>query len=1061
MDMEPVNRSLASPAPDAEVRHATVVKCDIVGSTRLKRGLDLDGQLAFKRGLEATITYVAARHAGYVEQFEGDGALVFFGYPEAREDAPESAVRMGLEMVDAIASASFVPGVRLQIRVGIASGPLAVLKGPRVEKGEPYVGLIIDMAERLRALADPDRVVTCDNTKRLAARFFEYDDLGIVQAKGFEDGVRAWRVVRKSSVVSRFDAQRYDESSGEIIGRSDVLARLSEAWSDARGGKGRTVCLVGDAGIGKSRLAKAALDLAALDGATVLNIDCMPSTGNTPLFPIGMLLRRVANITVGASESEKRGLAAELLARFLAASDVPSALSDLAPLFGLEAAPIPVDQTPDQVRDRTISIVVRVLRALAAQGPSVLLCEDLHWADDTTASIVERLADEIADLGVLMIITARPESDRLPNPAKATSILLPPLDSATSVDLVRSVAKGTALSEDLIQRIVDRCEGVPLLLEEVTRSTVETANGAEDVRIDAKSAGAVPTPLQLVVESRLGRLPDLEFIAQAASVLGREFSVAVLEQMVPDEQSAKVAEALTLFIRHGLFAPASSASDRARFRHVMICEAVHDTLLGRDRRRLHSHAADILRSGYLGTPDAAPDVLAEHLRVAERWVECIQTRLAASGDTAAQGAYVETEGHCDAALKLIDKVGSPEQRRELQFKLQVQLGVALTGKEGYASPKVESAYRSAEAVCGEGAEAEKLYPIIRGLATLNLVRGKLATAYSLSQQGLTLAERSNRPEFRIDALSVQCYTTLYYGRLADCRTWIERCLTLYREEQGDGLTYPVPQDAATAALALLPTVAWLLGDAHAAEDAIREGLAHVERLNRDFDRALLHTWIAGTRYTQRRYDEAEEHAHKAAAISQAVAISHQPRYREWYATGLLMSLLARAARSAAPDCVLQATEMCTAFAREGVGLNASYYLWGLALGSARMGDRQTAQHMLAEAFRRAEASEESRMNAELLILGAELEPDEASAQRLLARALHIADEEGAVATSLRAAVAMVLRSGGAAADLETARMTLDLLDGRAPYPAQRGWMHERLARLRRGLDPQLGTAPRT
>ena len=254
------------------------------------------------------------------------------------------------------------------------------------------------MAERLRSLADPDRVLTCDSTKRLAARFFSMTTSGCSKPRGFEEGVRAWCVLRKSSVVSRFDAQRYDESRGEIIGRGDVLARLSEAWSDARGGKGCTVCLVGDAGIGKSRLAKATLDLAALDGATVLNIDCMPSTGNTPLFPIGMLLRRVANITVGASESEKRGLATEALGRFLAASDVPNALSDLAPLFGLEAAPIPVDQTPDQVRDQTISTVVRMLRALVAQGPSVLLCEDLHWADDTTVNIVERLADEIADL---------------------------------------------------------------------------------------------------------------------------------------------------------------------------------------------------------------------------------------------------------------------------------------------------------------------------------------------------------------------------------------------------------------------------------------------------------------------------------------------------------------------------------------------------------------------------------------------------------------------------------------------------------------------------------------
>ena len=1054
--MEGANGHLDAHPPSAEIRHATVVKCDVVGSTRLKRGLDLDGQLAFLHGLQTTIADVAARHAGHIAQFEGDGALIFFGFPEAREDAPESAVRMGLDLVAAVRSARFVPGAQLQIRVGIASGPLAIIKGPRVDKGESAVGLIIDMAERLRALANPDQVLTCDATKQLAARFFEYEDLGTIQAKGFEDGVRAWRVVGKSSVVSRFEAQRYDESGGRIVGRRDVLDRLSEAWADARSGHGCVVCLVGEAGIGKSRLAKAAVDLAAPDGAVVLNIDCMPSAGNTPLFPIGTLLLRFAGITAGASDGDKHRLGVELLRRVMAADEVPGALSYLAPLFGVEASPIPADQTPEQVRDRTISIVISILRALAAEGPSVVLCEDLHWADDTTVSIVQGLADEISDRSVLMIVTARPEAGRLPGSFKATPIQLLPLDAASSVDLVRSVAEGITLSEDLIRRIVERCEGVPLLLKEVTRSTVETAKGAETVRIDVAPGDAVPTPLQLVVESRLGRLPDLEPIVRAASVLGRDFSVPVLEKLLPDDQKFKLSEALTLFSRHGLFAPGPSDSDRAQFRHVMICEAVHDTLMRTDRVRLHSRAADILRSGHLGTPDAAADVLAHHLQLAERWVECIETRLAASADTAALGAYVETEGHCEAALKVIDKVESIERKREFQFKLHVQLGVAWTGRYGYASPKVEQAYRSAEAVCGESAEAEELYPIIRGLATLNLVRGKLATAYSLSQQGLALAERSQRPEFLIDAMSVLCYTTLYYGRLSDCRMWIERCLALYRAERGERFTYPVPQDAATAALALLPTVAWLLGDAHGADEAIEEGLAHVERLNRDFDRALLHAWIAGTRYTQRRYDQAEEHARIAMAISQA-GISEQPRYWDWFVIGRLMGLLSRAARDAAPDCLREATEMCSAFAREGVGLNASYYLWGLALGHARMGDRQTGQAMLAEASKQAAASEESRMNAEILILNAELKPDDALAKALLAQALRVADQEGAIATSLRAAAGLLLRSSGYAVNRDVAQTTLDMLDGRAPYPRERDWMHERLGLLRRGLDPDPAT----
>ena len=220
--------------------------------------------------------------------------------------------------------------------------------------------------------------------------------------------------------------------------------------------------------------------------------------------------------------------------------------------------------------------------------------------------------------------------------------------------------------------------------------------------------------------------------------------------------------------------------------------------------------------------------------------------------------------------------------------------------------------------------------------------------------------QSKRAEFCIDAMSVICYTTLYFGRLEDCRSWIERCLQLYRTENGDRLTYPVPQDAGTAAIGLLPTVAWLLGDLQAAEEAIQEGLAHVERLNRDFDKALLHSWIAGTRYTQRRYSEAIEHA------GIAVGISQKHGYHEWYGTGALLALLAQCAWKADPQAVEQATASCMAFAREGVGLNASYYLWGLARGHARAGAARNARQMVAEGLERAEASGETRMNAELL-----------------------------------------------------------------------------------------------
>lgn len=1037
---------VTSALPDAEIRLATFVKCDIVGSTRILRRLDLDEQLLFKRVFESRVTDVAARNAGFVERFEGDGALVVFGYPTVTEDAADAAVRAALELVDAVEAISELPDVQFQLRVGVASGQVAVIQHPTYERSEPVAGHTIDLSERLRGLADPGRVVIDDATRRRAGRFFDYQDLGIVSVKGFEEGVRAWSVVRASSVVSRFEAQRFDDSPSEIVGRDDALATLSDAWSTALKGKGQTVYLSGDAGMGKSRLSRAALDRAAHEGAAVLKIDCTPSTGNTPLFPIGVLLRRTANIVAMTSKQDRRDFARQLLDRFLASSEVDAGLGYLAPLFGVDATLAQTDESPEQVGDKTISMIVGMVRSFADEGPLALLCEDLHWADATTVTVIERVSEQIADLRVLMLVTSRPEPDVRVDLKNAKQIILQPLDASTAANLVRSVAGEVALSEDSIHGIVVRCEGVPLLLEEVTRNSLDSSESRESVPEGVRRGEDVPAPLAMVVQSRLGRWPKLSPIVRAASVLGRDFSVRLLEQMVPN-QRADVGDAIALLAKHGLFVQRTpDTGDRARFKHAMICDAVYNTLLGADRKKLHSEAADALSSGYEGTPDGSAEVIAEHLRKALRFAEAIRVRLTASADTASRGAYIETEGHCDAALALISHVKDEEQRRMLQFRLLVQLGVALTGQHGYSAAKVEDAYRNAQALCGDGAEAEMLYPIIRGLAAWNLVRGRLATANELSLRGLQLANQSNRPEFRIDALSVHCYATFYYGRLEDCRSTIDRCLELYRREHGEKLSYPIPQDAATAALALLPTVAWLSGDADAAEAAICEGLEHVERLDRDFDRALFHAWIAGTRYTQRRYRECEEHAKKAVEISQLHG------YREWYGTGLLMGLLAQSAQRSAPEAVSQATEACMAFAREGVGLNASYYLWGLAQGHAQTGNRELARVMIAEAFKRAESSAESRMNPELLILQADLESDAAAVFAMLADALRIADNQGAVATALRAAAHLMMRSGKNDADLKEARATLDFLDCRESYPPRPGWMRERLESLRSKLN---------
>lgn len=1046
-DVDPVS-------PEAEIRHATFLICDLVDSTSLavSHRLDLDAQRLLMRGYQDAVRRVASRHGGHLSSFEGDGALVYFGYPEPREDAAESAVRMGLDLVATVRALRPVADIQLNIRVGVASGSVAVeLTGPECPNTERAVGLVINTASRLSRAARPNTVVISDESRRLAAGFFEYEDLGRFEAKGFQGGLRAWRVLRESTLISRFEAQRLDPDAGQIIGRKTELDLLLRAWAEARGGHGGAVCLAGEAGIGKSRIARAALDHAARDGAQVLGIDCTPSNQNSPLFPIGVLLRRAAGISDTASDAEKTRLATTFLARTLGDDSSADTLADVATLFGLQVPKLPPERVPSEVRERLVSAVVGILRALAAEART-LLCEDLHWADATTGDVIGRIAADISGSGILMIVTTRSLVDSPVDFQQFAVSNLQPLDTETSADFVRSIDKRGMLSSSPIKSIVTSCGGVPLLLEEVTRSMLAAANRKSTVRSGAVPED-IPAVLQLIVEARLAKWPRLKPAIQIASVLGCAFPLPILDR-IQFGRSSELRATQELFGEDGFFAiPDPGAPDRVRFRHALIRDAVYATLLRSDRRRFHSLAADALAETPAGGPDSSPDVIAGHLCLAERYSEAIRVRLEESGNMVARGAFAEAEGHCSAALALLDSVDSAAEARTLKFRLLLQLGVALTGTEGYSAPSVEQAYRQAQALCDDRIEAETLYPIIRGLASMKLVRGNLAEANELSRQCLALAERSNRADFSIDAISIHSYTTLYFGRLEDSRLWLGKCLDLYRREHGERFTYPVPHDAATATWALLPTVHWLMGDPDSAEAAIENGLAHVKQLARDFDSAMMQAWIAGTRYTQRRYEEA------LASAAVAHDISLKNGFREWLGISGLMALLAQAAMQPAPEAVARATEIIQAFARDGLGLNASYYLCGLARGHLRAGDVAGARAVIDRAFQVADASGETRMLAELLILQSETESDEATSVDCLKKAHSLADEQGDVATSLRAALMIVMLHAPAAAIRERMQGTLDRLNGKGSEKPSPGWMHDALAEAKRMTGP-LGSGAR-
>lgn len=1031
------------------VRHVTILFCDLVRSTEMARRLDIEDQRIVYRAFHELVSQITEAHGGHLHRFIGDGAFVSFGYPIAREDAEECAVRAGLDMVRSLRASKPVLDVDLRLRVGIASGTVGIGEVVRLAAvhEQSMAGWVVHLAARLQAEAPADGgVVVADATRRLAGRFFEYRDLGLLPLRGF-DREQAWLVLGETAIASRFEAQRSGRSTAAPVGRDDILARLTSEWRCASSGSGGVIVLTGDPGIGKSRLARTLYDLAGGERATRFELDCASKASHTPLHPISALLRRIVGARNADGADARSRRLKRILTRLLDAGRAETAHRYLAPLVDGAAAGIDVAESAERTRDNTIRTLVDVIEALAAQTPVLLLFEDVHWADATTILFVQTMAEHIGSLPVLILATTRSSADAPPIEfAGASVVAVEPLAPEASAQVVRHVTGGDLLSADVVEGIVQRAEGNPLFLEELARAVIEQpTGGAVSERAPAERALDVPSTLQTVIEARLDRRPSLRPIVQAASVLGREFPMRLLRALLV-ERSAELPDAVARLIDLGLLTVSDAGTrELLRFKHALIHDSVYQTLLRSERQQLHSRTAELLVQHFDGQPESSPAVLGHHLAAARRFDEAARALIVASSETARRAAYLESVGHCRSGLALIEGIADARVRNELKLELLTNLGVALAATSGYAASEVADAYQQARELAKLGATPDRLFPIVRGLGTFYFVRCDLASAAEISSSCLTLAQESQRPEFLIEALSFQGYVCVYRGQLADGRAALEDCIEQYRAHRGESLRYPSPQDAGTAAWSLLGIAAWLMGDTAATEAAVAGALAHVERLSRPFDTAYAHVWIAMLRNMQRRFDEALHHA------TRCIEICQRHGFNTWLVASTMHACIAQASRAAAPDSIATLRQMLGLFIQAGAEANAPFFLWGVAQGLRLTGDVLAARAALDEAMRRADATGESYLKSELLILAAALSSDEASACAQLSEALTLAELQGAVPLSLRAALELLRRRGWSSDDPARDLEALEALNGTTPYPAQPDWAMTALRRARLAL----------
>jgi predicted ATPase/class 3 adenylate cyclase len=763
-----------------ERRQLTVMFYDLVDSTVMAERLDPEDLLECINQFHRCVSDVAARLKGFVAQYLGDGGLVFFGYPTAAEDSVECAICAGLEVVQAVGDLPLTLWGRPRVRVGIATGTVVVgnLEGPGQLSG--LAGETPNLAARMQSIAEPNMVVIDDQTRRLAGRLFEYRNLGLTRLKGFAQPLQSWQAVRASQTISRFDARRDSDSATPLVGRRKELAVLLNCWRRARLGHGQIVLISGDAGIGKSHLTAVVMHRLRSVRKSGLKYFCSARQQDSPLDPFIRYIERAAAFERNDSFSQKREKALLALRVEGQQPDNLSLIADLvAPAEDAESTTM--DLPPEQRRRKTIDALVAQIELLSVIRPLLIVFEDVHWIDPSSQEVLALAVERIAKLPVLVMITHRqrfePSWRKQPH---VRSISLNPLPRGDAVALVRTIA-ADALSDRVIQDIVDRADGVPLFLEELTR-TVKTG-GADLRRVDDASlqsqAGAVPAALQTSLLARLDRLGTAKTVAQIAAVMGRDFSYEILAAVARDRHGT-LASDLDRLVEGGVVTRSRTGSNY-HFRHVLLRDAAYSTLLRDARVALHQRIALVLEGEFPEVAVQRPEVLAHHCSEARLPEKSARYWLQAGQQALAQSALIEAVSRLRRGLDVVKTIPLEAIRERLAFKLELALGPALIASKGYTAAETIESYARARELCARLNRPYELNSVLHGQWMQALMGNKMVRARQLSDDLLKLSEERQELYWIWQARYACGVTGFPVGDFPLARDHLEAAVGLYQE----------------------------------------------------------------------------------------------------------------------------------------------------------------------------------------------------------------------------------------------------------------------------------------
>jgi class 3 adenylate cyclase/tetratricopeptide (TPR) repeat protein len=997
------------PRDEAERRHLTVMFCELAGSAALSARLDPEEMWRVIGSYHACIGEVVDRHHGMIARYMDDGVLAYFGYPRAQEDDAEQAVRAALALVDAVANLETNVDAALQVRIGIATGTVVVseLLVDETPAEQAVVGETPNLAARLRTLAEAGTVLICPQTHRLTGGHFDYRDLGALALKGWAEPVQVWQVLGPSGVESRFEAMHKTKLQ-PLFGREEEIELLLRRWRHATQGEGRVVLLTGEPGIGKSHIALALGERLQGEPHIALRYFCSAHHTNSALFPFIGQIERAGGFERSDSVTEKLSKLDALVAQ---STIDPERVAVLANLLALPASDHfrLQELNPQKRKEKTFAALLAQLDGLAARRPVFMIFEDIHWIDPTSLELLAATVEHVPQLRVLLLITTRSEfTPPWPSYPHTTTIPLTRLDRRAGAALVERVTSGKKLPKEVTDEILARTDGVPLFIEELTKTVLESGllqeRDGQYVLERPLPPLAIPTTLHASLMARLDRLAPVREVAQIGAVAGREFHYELLHAVarMPRE---KLEEALGQLVRSELiFRRGESPHAVYTFKHTLVRDAAYASLLKSRRAHLHAAIANALEQQFPDIAQTQPETLAHHLTEAGLIEKAIGYWLPAGKNAAQRSANLEAIAHLQRGIELTGRLPLDAGRDRSELDFQLVLGPCLIATHGPAASTAVATFTRARELCERLGEPPEYLQVMFWLATVNVVRGELPQALEAVDGMPSAAETRGNRGALLNVIRGRAMILMFMGRIVEAREQLERAVEMFgRSEEADRLAARAAgQDAGVAMLVLKAWVFWLLGQVDEAVACMAAALERADAVQH------AHTYAYAWYYASVLHALRGEAAIAQGYAERCLAISEQHGFRQWLGLAHAIRGICAAVLNASAGRLDEVTTALDQYQRAGyqLGVTAQFVLLcpALLLRNEPEAALELIDHGLAIVSRNNERFFEAelyRLKARALLMRG---GSDAEAEALLDQALRTARSQQARSLELRAAI---------------------------------------------------------